>query len=118
MARQKIEKNSTLSKGKVRLSALESISATLDLGNGYTLALYKSEIDKMEQIISNYNTALSTLDNLYYQLKEQDDKLKELNEQMLLSVASKYTKNSTEYEMAGGTRKSDRKKPIKKLKTV
>ncbi|MEH2406970.1 hypothetical protein [Nostoc sp.] len=29
---------------------------------------------------------------------------------MLLNVASRYGKNSDEYEMAGGTRRSDRKK--------
>ncbi|MEH1974356.1 MAG: hypothetical protein V7K64_10350 [Nostoc sp.] len=33
------------------------------------------------------------------------------SEQMLLNVASRYGKNSDEYGMAGGTRRSDRKKP-------
>jgi len=32
------------------------------------------------------------------------------SEQMLLNVASCYGKSSDEYEMAGGTRRSDRKK--------
>ncbi|MHC5599596.1 MAG: hypothetical protein ACYTXC_27285 [Nostoc sp.] len=39
-----------------------------------------------------------------------------ITEHMLLSVAAKYGKNSDEYKMAGGVRRSDRKRPVRKLK--
>ncbi|MDF5737696.1 MULTISPECIES: hypothetical protein [unclassified Nostoc] len=35
---------------------------------------------------------------------------------MLLSVAAKYGKNSDEYKMAGGVRRSDRKRPVRQPK--
>lgn len=41
-------------------------------------------------------------------------KLKDLNERILTGVATKYGKNSTQYEMAGGKKKSERKKATKK----
>ena len=36
---------------------------------------------------------------------------------MLAAVGVEYGKNSTEYELAGGTRKSERKAPVRKAKT-
>jgi hypothetical protein len=35
---------------------------------------------------------------------------------MLAGVSSKFGKNSDEYEKAGGTKKSERKKPVRKPK--
>ena len=37
---------------------------------------------------------------------------------MLAAVGVEYGKNSTEYELAGGTRKSERKAPVRKAKTT
>ena len=42
--------------------------------------------------------------------------MRDLNERALDGVASKYGKNSNEYEQAGGTRKSERKRPVRKPK--
>ena len=40
--------------------------------------------------------------------------LKDLSERMLMGVGSKFGKDSDEYEMAGGVRKSEHKKPVRK----
>jgi len=40
----------------------------------------------------------------------------ELSEDMLLAVAAKFGKDSPEYEMAGGVRRSERKRPTRKAK--
>jgi hypothetical protein len=37
---------------------------------------------------------------------------------MLIAVAAKYGKDSYEYEMAGGIRKSERKRPTRRLDSV
>jgi hypothetical protein len=42
--------------------------------------------------------------------------LKDWNERILSGVATKYGKNSSQYEMAGGVKKSERKKQTPKQK--
>jgi hypothetical protein len=42
------------------------------------------------------------------EIKELERSLGDLSEQMLIGVAFKYSKDSREYEMAGGVRKSER----------
>ncbi len=39
-----------------------------------------------------------------------------MSEDMLIGVASKYGKDSYEYKLAGGTRRSERKRPVRKPK--
>lgn len=64
--------------------------------------------------IANYNTALSTIDDLYNDCINQIKVVKDWNERILTGVATKYGKNSSQYEMAGGKKKSERKKTLKK----
>ena len=61
-----------------------------------------------------YNTALSTIDDLYSICIAQIDVIRDWNERVLTGVATKYGKNSSQYEMAGGKRKSERKKATPK----
>ncbi|MBD1873732.1 hypothetical protein H6F75_09580 [Nodosilinea sp. FACHB-131] len=49
-------------------------------------------------------------------VKEAELVMRDYSERILLSVATRYGKDSDEYEMAGGVRKSDRKRPIRKPK--
>ncbi|WP_341525326.1 hypothetical protein WKK05_22340 [Nostoc sp. UHCC 0302] len=99
-----------------RIAALKSISPSLDLGNGVTIdsfaALIKTTQDKLEA----YNSSLSTVDMTQEALEVTEKSLMELTEHMLLSVAARYGKNSDEYKMAGGVRRSDRKRPVRKPK--
>ena len=46
---------------------------------------------------------------------EAEKTLMALSEKMLLGVAFEYGKDSAEYEMAGGVRKSQRKRPVRRL---
>lgn len=43
----------------------------------------------------------------------QKEVVKDWNERVLTGVATKYGKNSNQYEMAGGKKKSERKKHTK-----
>ncbi|MBM4025843.1 MAG: hypothetical protein FJ280_10625 [Planctomycetes bacterium] len=54
------------------------------------------------------------MDELGNQIKTQEKKLKDLTERMLAAVAARYGKDSDEYEKAGGTRKSERKRPARR----
>ena len=114
MARLKLARVLDLEKGRTRLAAVKSIDPALDLSNGITVANYETEVDKLNARLEAYNTALSTVDDLYNGCVAQIDVLKDWNERVLAGVATKFGKNSSEYEMAGGVKKSERKKPAKK----
>jgi hypothetical protein len=103
-----------LDKAERRIAAIKSISATLDLGNGHTVDSFYTMIEATRTKLSDYNSSLSTVDAAQAALVEAEKELMEVTEHVLLSVAAKYGKNSYEYEMAGGTRRSDRKRPARK----
>lgn len=113
MARSK-RSSKVLDKAERRIAAIKSISATLDLGNGYTVNSFNTIIEATRNKLSDYNSSLSTVDAAQTALVETEKKLMEVTEHILLSVAAKYGKNSYEYEMAGGIRKSERKRPVRK----
>jgi hypothetical protein len=94
-----------------RAAAMRSINANLDLGNGLTLVEYNKAIDAVRADIATYNEALSQVDHAANGVQAGEKKLRDLSELMLLAVAARYGKDSSEYEMAGGTRKSERKRP-------
>jgi hypothetical protein len=65
-------------------------------------------IEQLRTKIDAYNTALSVIDSSQTEIEELEKSLGDLSEKMLIGVAFKYGKDSREYEMAGGVRKSDR----------
>ena len=117
MARQK-RSSRTLDKAQRRFAGILSINTKLELADGLTAQDYGKQIDNLRQKLSAYNTALSSLDALHNQMIEAERSLAEYSEQMLLGVAVKFGKDSHEYEMAGGVRKSDRKRPTRKPTAV
>lgn len=99
----------SLEKAERRAAAMQAISNSLDLGNGLTLPAYTTAIDALRRHLMDYNSLLSSLDKSYSELVEMERQIADLSEHMLMGVATKYGKSSTEYEMAGGVRKTNRK---------
>jgi hypothetical protein len=116
MARRKLVRVLDLEKGKSRLAGLKSIKEDLDFGDNLSVVVYDTQLGLLETKIQTYNQTLSTIDDLYNECIAQIDVIKDYNERMLSGVALKYGKESSEYEMAGGTRKSERKKAQPKTK--
>lgn len=111
MGRRKLVRVRDLDKGRTRLAAVKSINPALDLGDDLTVVNYEVEVDNTKKAIEIYNTTLSTIDDLYNAALAQIDSLKDWSERMLNGVAAKFGTDSSQYEMAGGVRKSERKKP-------
>ncbi|QSJ19177.1 hypothetical protein JYQ62_10850 [Nostoc sp. UHCC 0702] len=109
MARPK-RNSRTLGKAEVRLASIKSISPTLDVGEGLTVKDYTDKIESLRKTLEAYNTTLSTIDVLLTQIIENEEVLADYSEKILRGIAYKYGNNSHEYQMAGGTRKSDRKR--------
>jgi hypothetical protein len=99
-----------LKRADLRLASLRSIDESLDLGNGLTLDAYSTLITALRDQISNYNQALSTVDQSRFSVNQLEHQLSSLSEKMLLGVAIKYGKDSDEYVMAGGSRRLYRRR--------
>lgn len=97
-----------LKKAELRVSGLKAIDPSLDFGDDRNLQNLIQMIEQLRGRISAYNTALAVIDSYKNEIKELEKTLGELTERMLIGVAFKYGKDSREYEMAGGVRKSDR----------
>lgn len=117
MPRQK-RSSPVLEKGVRRAAALKSISASLNLGDGLTLDNYQLELDKLQSQLATYNESLSFVDRALSMVQDTEKEIRVLSERMLIAVAAKYGKDSYEYEMAGGIRKSERKRPARKVGRV
>ncbi|WP_190796702.1 hypothetical protein [Leptolyngbya sp. FACHB-541] len=71
---------------------------------------YNERLQDVKEKLAAHNQARSLVDKTQNDLLEAERALNDYSEHMLLNVASRYGKNSNEYEMAGGTRKSDRRR--------
>lgn len=110
MGRQK--RTSSISESaKLRLAGLQSIDPALDLGGGLTVASFKADIEGVDADLNTYNTMLSDVDQFQNRLAAKEDKLNDKSTRMLAAVGARFGKDSDEYEKAGGTRASERKKP-------
>jgi hypothetical protein len=117
MARQK-RTSPIVTKAQTRAAKLGTIDEELDLGSGLTLAAFRAKITDTQAKLDAYNAALAAVDGTNNALVQGEKELADIHERMLSAVGGKYGKDSSEYEVAGGTRKSERKKPTKKAKTA
>ena len=108
--------SAALEKAEKRAAAIFSIQKDLDLGNGLKLDDYYVLIASVREKQKHYNALLSTLDQLYNELKAEERALMAMSEHMLSGVKVKFGRDSYEYEMAGGVRRSERKRPRRKAK--
>jgi hypothetical protein len=81
---------------------------------GLRLADYQAQIASGRQLLDKYNSLLTEADMMADQFDNQENVLRDLSERMLTGIATRYGKNSPQYEAAGGVRKSERKKPTPK----
>lgn len=109
MARRR-RKSTVLEKAEIRANNLKTISPTLDLGPGLTLADLEQAIADVRATRDNYNQTLARVDDLSNELVAKEKLLDELNSRMLAGVGVRWGKNSSQYEIAGGTRTDERKK--------
>ena len=117
MSRRK-RASSVITMAENRAIGLGKIDPKLDLGTNKTLEALKTKIATASQLLESYNTKLSELDVVQNDLESIELELTDRCSVMLAAVGVDYGKNSNEYELAGGTRKSERKAPVRKAKTT
>jgi hypothetical protein len=91
-----------------RLAGLKAIDPNIDFGKERNVQYMTELTQKLRSRIEAYNTALTTIDTTRTEMADLEKKLNDVAEKMLIGVAFTYGKDSTQYEMAGGVKKSDR----------
>jgi len=97
-----------------RLAGLKTIDPEFNFGPGFTRAEVEAEIKDVADTLDEYNTILSRADEVKnrYEAKEKAQQTK--NARLLSMIAARFGTDSSEYEICGGTRTSERKKPSRK----
>ena len=103
--------SSALEKAQQRNLALKSIDPYLDLGNGLTVREFTNTIEDTQAKVDRYNHAIKGLTQLHNEMMEGEKVLADQHERMLSGVSSKFRRSSVEYEMAGGRKRSAKRKP-------
>ncbi len=109
MARRK-RNSSILERAERRIESLQSINVELDFGQGVTVEAYNANINDLRSKLAVYNTALSSIDKLTDDVKNAEQVVLAMSEKMLMGVGSRYGKTSQEYEMAGGSRRKNKRR--------
>lgn len=117
MARMK-RRSGVLEAARQRLAGLKSIVPAPEFGTTLSLAGYEASVNSVSSKLDSYNERLSALDQLQNELEATENELREMNVRLLSAVEGAYGPDSNEYEQAGGTRRSDRKRsPPKAART-
>ena len=114
MARRKRTDTKDIQSAKFRLAGMKSIDRALDLGEGVSVTTLETAINEEIALIEDYNSTLSSLDQKNNIIAAKNNALKVLTERARTGTGFRFGLDSNEYEMVGGTRKSERKKPTKK----
>ncbi|GAB3833606.1 hypothetical protein GCM10028821_26910 [Hymenobacter jeollabukensis] len=115
----KLRDSESITKAKQRLAGLNAIepSGKLDLGNGYGTESLAAKIGDAEARLKVYNEALKTLSSLKNEVDKAEKELDKFSSGVLTAVGQKFTKDSNQYEQAGGTRESNRVKRTTKARS-
>lgn len=113
MARRK-KTDRELQPGKIRLARLKTIDPALDLGGGVSVATLDAAIRVGDAELDKYNQLLAQGDQQLNVYSAAVKTVNDLSKRALSGVGSRYGENSDEYEMAGGVRTSERKRPQRK----
>lgn len=97
-----------LERAELRAAGMKAIDPALVLGDRFTLDDYVQTIDQLRIKLDAHNSALAAISASQTEIEALERTLNEMTERMLIGVAFKFGKDSREYEMAGGVRKSER----------
>ncbi|MGI8502748.1 MAG: hypothetical protein ACR2LR_16675 [Hassallia sp.] len=97
-----------LEKAEFRVAGLKAIDPNINFDNTYNLQNLTQLIEQFHNMLDDYNAAIAMIDSSKQKLDETEKTLNQVSDKMLMGVGFKYGKNSTEYQLAGGVKDSDR----------
>jgi hypothetical protein len=113
MARQR-RSSSVLETARQRLAGLKSIQPAPNFGSNLSVADYGQKIEDLSDELDGYNAQLAALDEWQNKIDAKEDALNDWNKRMLSATGAQYGSDSSEYEMAGGKRASERSRTTRK----
>lgn len=113
MARAK-RKSAVLETARTRRTGLNSITKPIDFGANTTKAAYDGIITAFETRLNAYNQKVAELDDEQNGIDEDERELAQWNKRILSAGEASFGSDSSEYELLGGTRTSERKRPARK----
>ena len=113
----RLRRNSPVLKtARQRLDGLKAILPAPDMGKALTIEGFVAEIEAYRARQDSYNLKLATLDDDTNQLDDHEQRLHDLNQRIQAAIKGQYGSDSSEFELLGGVRRSDRKKPARTTK--
>jgi exonuclease VII small subunit len=111
----RLKRSSTiLETARQRLSGLKSITPKPNFGAALDIDQYEQDINDLGASLDKYNEMVALLDQTQNALEAKEAQINDKNRRMLAATGAQYGPDSSEYEQAGGTRASERKRSIKK----
>jgi hypothetical protein len=108
--------SNVIAQAKVRSNNLKTISPTLDLGGGLTIAAFDQLIGEGEAAIDDYNQTVAILDEKGNRVDALLKHIGEMSARFLAGIGARHGRNSSEYEKAGGVRTDEIKRTKKSSK--
>jgi hypothetical protein len=91
--------SSVLKKTEQQTIGFQSIDPTLDFGDSISLKHLTELTGELRNELNQYNQMLNTLDSAKEKIEVLEKSIREVTERLTNGVASKYGKDSREYEM-------------------
>lgn len=113
MARLK-RKSAVLETARKRLTGLNAITKPIDFGANTTKAAFEAKTTAFENRLNGYNQKSAELDDEQNGIDEDERELAQWNKRILSAGEASFGSDSSEYELLGGTRTSERKRPARK----
>lgn len=121
MALRKRKVSRVIVRAKNRITAVEQIdtkhNTLIEYSGGDNLLTKKAFAEKIhecENLINKYNSKLEEADLIGSRIAESEAELSDMYTAILSGAKSRFGLDSDEVKMLGGTRKSERKKPLRK----
>lgn len=113
MARKR-RTSGTLETTRQRLAGLKQINPAPDFGGTLNAAGGQAIVTDLTDELDGYNQDNAALDERQNVVDRKEDGAGDWAKRMLAAIGARYGTDSSEYEMVGGTRTSERKKPSRK----
>ena len=114
MAYRQREINPIAKATTARLTGLQAIDPALSLGDGLSVAVGQQLVADYASAVAAYNQILRTADAANTQLMALEKRMTDFNKRTLGAVCARFGDDSAAYELAGGIRRSARKKPVRR----
>jgi hypothetical protein len=116
MARLKRTSSQTLEKARHILAGLKQITPKPEFGPELTEAQFEAEINGFTHDLEAFNSGLAEVDDQQNRLDDREQRLSDFSQRIQAAVKALYGPDSSEVEVIGGVRRSDRKRRTPKPK--